>query len=69
MKKNMANQRELVNSALLDAGLYVFCKCGRRQYMPKAERTICSWCGRRIYKDAKTKFKYEMREKLCKQKL
>lgn len=68
MKKNIKAQ-EIINSKLLDAKLYTFCKCGRRQYMPKAERTICSWCGRWIYKDAKTKFKYEMREKLCKQKL
>lgn len=68
MKRNTANQRELVNSALLDAGLYVFCKCGRRQFITNADRTICSWCGKRIYKDTKTKFKYEMRERLCKQR-
>ena len=68
MKRNTANQRELVNSVLLDAGLYVFCKCGRRQFITNADRTICSWCGKWIYKDMKTKFKYEMRERLCKQR-
>lgn len=68
MKRNTANQRELVNSVLLDAGLYVFCKCGRRQFITNADRTICSWCGKWIYKDTKTKFKYEMRERLCKQR-
>ncbi len=68
MKRNTANQRELVNSVLLDAGLYVFCKCGRRQFITNSDRTICSWCGKWIYKDTKTKFKYEMRERLCKQR-
>lgn len=68
MKRNTANQRELVNSVLLNAGLYVFCKCGRRQFITNADRTICSWCGKWIYKDTKTKFKYEMRERLCKQR-
>lgn len=68
MKRNTANQRELVNSVLLDAGLYVFCKCGRRQFITNADRTICSWCDKWIYKDTKTKFKYEMRERLCKQR-
>lgn len=68
MRKNIKNQGELVSSAMLNAGLYTFCKCGRRQFISKADRTICSWCGNWIYKDEKTKFKYEMRERLCKQK-
>lgn len=68
MKKNITNQKDLVNSVLLDAGLYSFCKCGRRQFMTNADRTICKWCGKWIYKDSKTKFKYEMRERLCKQR-
>ena len=68
MKRNTANQRELVNSALLDAGLYVFCKCGRRQFITNADRKICRWGGKLIYKNSKTKFKYEMRERLCKQR-
>ena len=43
------------------------CSCGRRQYLfHSQERTICNWCGHWIYKDEKTKFKYEMKSRLMK---
>lgn len=34
------------------------CKCGRRVVIPHwADKTLCSWCHRYVYKDKKQEFK------------
>lgn len=34
------------------------CKCGRRVVIPYwADKTLCSWCHRYVYKDKKQEFK------------
>ena len=34
------------------------CKCGRRVVIPYwADKTLCSWCHRYVYKDKKLEFK------------
>ena len=42
----------------------VKCKCGHSVTMANAERTICSWCGKWVYKNSKVEFKYRLKEKL-----
>ena len=37
-------------------------KCGRKiVFRFNTERLICDWCGFYVYKDEKTKFKYELK--------
>ena len=35
------------------------CECGHSMFF-KRDYHICTWCGRKVYKDDKTKFKYEL---------
>lgn len=41
------------------------CACGRKEYIPRhKKRTICTWCGKWIYRDKKEEFKDRMRSAL-----
>ena len=40
----------------------VKCKCSHTVVMAKVERTICSFCGRWVYKTPQLEFKYKMKE-------
>ena len=42
------------------------CKCGHTIAMPFAERTICSYCGKWVYKSKQIEFKYKMIEEMRK---
>ena len=37
----------------------VKCECGHSMFF-KRDYHYCTWCGRKVYKDDKTKFKYEL---------
>lgn len=41
------------------------CRCGHREIIGKnRDKTICSWCGRYVFKDKKTEFMYRVKEKM-----
>ena len=42
----------------------VKCKCGHSIVMPKADRTICSWCGSWVYRTPQIEFKYKLMKKI-----
>ena len=45
----------------LDKSRY-YCKCGHSLIMPVwVDRQICSWCGKYVYKDKETEFRYMMK--------
>ena len=45
----------------IDKVKYV-CKCSHRVIIPTwADRTLCDWCGKYVYKDKETEFKYMMK--------
>lgn len=37
----------------------VKCKCGHSMFFER-DYHYCTWCGRKVYKDDRTKFKYEL---------
>ena len=39
------------------------CKCGHRVVIPKwVDKQLCDWCGRYVFKDKRSEFKYRIRE-------
>jgi len=41
------------------------CSCGHRVViLPKAEKIICSWCNRYVFKSKEEEFKYRIKEKM-----
>ena len=46
------------------SGIKVTCDCGHRVHVLPQDRVICTWCGHYVYKDEKTRFKYEMLKKM-----
>lgn len=38
----------------------VTCKCGHVVVLARADRVLCTHCGYWVYKDEKTRFKYEL---------
>lgn len=42
----------------------VKCQCGAKTTIVETDRKICYRCGRWVYKNEKTKFKYEMLKRL-----
>lgn len=40
------------------------CECGHSIVMSKADRTICSWCGKWVYRTKAIEFRYKMKEKM-----
>jgi rRNA maturation endonuclease Nob1 len=45
----------------------VKCECSHSIIMSKADRTICSYCGRWVYRTPQIKFKYKIKESLIKE--
>ena len=44
------------------------CKCGHSIVMPNADRTICNWCNRWVYRTKAIEFKFKMKEAIIKEK-
>lgn len=64
MKKLLTNKEYNKMSDELDKVKYK-CKCGRRSVIHyNEEKTICSWCGRYVFKNKKDEFKYRIKEKM-----
>lgn len=42
--------------------------CGHKEIMVHVDRKICSWCGHWVYRDAKAKFKYKIKEMMKNEK-
>lgn len=41
------------------------CKCGHVVYIPaKCKFIYCNWCGRKVWENDKTKFKYLLQQKM-----
>ena len=39
------------------------CKCGHRVVIPKwVDKQLCDWCGRYVFKDKRSEFKYRIME-------
>lgn len=57
---------EKIASAKTDATIK--CECGHSIVMSKADRTICSWCGKWVYRTKEIEFKYKLRETINKKK-
>lgn len=45
----------------------VKCKCSHTTVMAKTDRTICSYCGKWLYRTPEIEFKYRMKESLIKE--
>ena len=45
----------------------VICKCSHSILIPKADRTICSHCGRWVYRTPQIEFKYKIKGFLIKE--
>ena len=45
------------------------CSCGHRQFIPlHTDKIICKWCGKWVFRDKETEFKFRMKEKMNKEK-
>lgn len=62
----MTSYKDIEKLAKYKTNHKVKCKCGHSMFF-KRDYHICTWCGKRVYKDDKTKFKYEL-NKLLKKK-
>lgn len=41
------------------------CSCGHRVVIPdKANKQLCSWCHKYVFKDKKDEFEYRLKEKM-----
>lgn len=60
------NEKEVVNSYLVDCGYQVKCKCGTKTIMTDTDKTICRGCNHWIYRTKRAEFKNELKENLCK---
>lgn len=71
MSRNKDDDFEKLKKAELSCKVYCDCGCGR--IFPKMKHTrdrlICNNCGKWIYKDEATRFKYEMKERLRNEKV
>lgn len=47
----------------------VKCKCGHSIVMPNADRTICTWCGSWVYRNAKIEFVYNLKKAMILEKV
>jgi hypothetical protein len=43
------------------------CKCGHSIAMPNADRAICSWCKKWVYRTKEIEFKYKTKEAIIKE--
>ena len=69
MRKYYANNKELSRILNDITKSRIKCECGHSVLFPqKADRVICSWCGKYVYKNEQVEFKYKMKEKLYKEK-
>lgn len=59
----MLSYKELEKKRRFIADNSIKCECGHSMFFVK-DYHICSWCGRKVYKDDKTKFKYELIKKI-----
>jgi len=59
----MLSLEELEKKRRFIADNSIKCECGHSMFFVK-DYHICSWCGRKVYKDDKTKFKYELIKKI-----
>lgn len=62
----MTSVKEIEKKRHFIADNTIKCECGHSMFF-KRDYHICTWCGKRVYKDDKTKFKYEL-NKLLKKK-
>jgi uncharacterized paraquat-inducible protein A len=47
----------------------VYCQnCGHSITMPNADRAICSWCKKWVYRTKEIEFKYKTKEAIIKEK-
>lgn len=44
--------------------LSVKCKCGHSVVMYNFDKKLCGWCGKYVYKDKQTEFKYKLKNKM-----
>ena len=42
----------------------VKCSCGHTQVITNADRTICRWCGKWLYKNKQIEFRYKLKENI-----
>ena len=66
MEKVLTNKQYKKMTEELDKVKYM-CKCGRKSVIHyNEEKTICSWCGRYVFKSKKDEDLYRIREKMKK---
>lgn len=61
----MLSYKELEKKRKFIAENSIKCECGHSMFF-KRDYHLCTWCGRKVYKDAKTEFKYELLKSLKK---
>ena len=55
----MTSYKDVEKIAKFKVEHLIKCECGHSMFFQR-DSAICSWCGRRVFKDDKAKFKYEM---------
>ena len=66
----METYKDVEKYASIMSNHKVTCQCGHRVFMSKInDRVLCDWCGRYVYLDEKTEFKYKIKEAINKKKL
>lgn len=61
----MLSNKEIYLKQKFIANNTIKCECGHSMFF-KRDNMICSWCGRRVFKDDRAKFKYELNRKIKK---
>ena len=57
----MMTKEEIVKLSIVKTKLSKKCKCGHSIFMPVYQKkTICSYCGKLVFRDSKEEFKHKM---------
>lgn len=63
----MTSYKDIEKLARYKTDHKVKCECGHSMFLIR-DSVICSWCGRKVYKDDRTKFRYELTKRLKKKR-
>ena len=64
--KNYLTNAEIIKRGEIFADYRIKCpNCGHSITLTnRFGRVLCNWCGKWVYKDSKTEFKYKLKEKI-----
>lgn len=60
----MLTNKEIIKKSIIAANNRIKCECGHSiSFLGRNKYTICSWCGRKIYKNSLEEFKDKLKKK------